>query len=240
MSASKGDASGYEMKPDEIVREALKAGSRSVSYTYTEPTIFFEYAYETSKKAAEKGISNIFVTNGYMTPEALEKISPFLSAVNVDLKFFSDDIYRKICGASLFPVLETISKIKNSGIWLEVTTLVITGLNDSERELRDVARFLASLSKDIPWHVSSFHPDHMMMDVPPTSPRKIEEAKIIGHEEGLKFVYGGNVLSSEETRCSGCGTVLIERRGHSAKILNGFSPSGECPKCRERLAGVFS
>ena len=240
MSASKGDASGYEMKPEEIAREALKSGARSVSYTYTEPTVFFEYAYETSKKTSEKGLSNIFVTNGYMTSEALGKVSPFLSAVNVDLKFFNDDTYRKVCGASLFPVLETISRIKNSGIWLEVTTLVIPGLNDSERELRDTARFLASLSKDIPWHVSSFHPDHMMMDVPPTSPVKIEEAKIIGHEEGLKYVYGGNVPNSEKTICQGCGTVLIERRGHSANILDGFSPLGECPKCRERLVGVFS
>ena len=240
LSASKGDSEGKEMTPQDIVAEALRSGTRSVSYTYTEPTVFFEYAYETSKKASENGLRNVFVTNGYLSVDAVEEISPFLNAANVDLKFFSEDTYRRMCGASLKPVLDTIIEMKNSGIWVEVTTLVIPGVNDSEKELRSTAKFLSSLDRDIPWHVSRFHPDHKEIDIPATSPEKLFQAKTIGVEEGLRHVYVGNVSGKKNTSCPGCGNVLVERSGAGVKVLNEVFVDGKCLVCGAVVAGIWS
>ncbi len=240
VSARDGEADGYELKPEEIVREAVKNGCRSISYTYTEPTIFFEYAYEASKIAREKGIYNIFVTNGFMTAEAIDTIRPYLDAANVDLKFFNDESYRKICKARLRPVLDSIARMKDLGIWVEVTTLVVPGENDSPEELRKIAAFLASVSKDIPWHISRFHPDYKYVEAHPTPLKTMEKAFAIGKEEGLKYVYLGNVAAGGDTLCPSCGILLIERSGFASGISEDFTAEGKCAACGCAGAGVGS
>lgn len=239
MPAETGRIPGMMTEPGEIVRRAVESGSRSISYTYTEPTIFFEFAYETAKRAREEGLRNVFVTNGYMTGEALDKVEPYLDAANVDLKAFTDDFYRKYCGARLEPVLGTLKRMKERKIWLEVTTLVIPGLNDGREELRKIAGFIRSIGPETPWHISRFHPRYRMMDLPPTELEKLHEAAKIGKAEGLEHVYTGNVPGDEweQTRCSRCGTPLVRRFGYSVGKQN--LKNGACPECGTPLAGVF-
>jgi len=223
----------------EVVRQALLNDCQSVSYTYTEPTIFFEYAYDTARLAKESGLRNNFVTNGFMTGEALETIKPYLDAANVDLKFFREESYQKICKARLQPVLESISKMRELGIWVEVTTLVIPGLNDSEEELRDIARFLASVDRDIPWHLSRFHPDYEYLDKQATPVATLRKAREIGKSEGLRYIYLGNVWGEgEDTHCPNCGQLLISREGFWVK--SNLIKDGHCAKCGYKIAGVFA
>jgi len=223
----------------EVVRQAMLNDCQSISYTYTEPTIFFEYAYETARLAKESGLRNNFVTNGFMTGEALETIKPYLDAANVDLKFFREESYQKICKARLQPVLESISKMRELGIWVEVTTLVIPGLNDSEEELRDIARFLASVDRDIPWHLSRFHPDYEYLDKQATPVATLRKARDIGKSEGLRYIYLGNVWGEgEDTYCPNCGQLLISREGFWVK--SNLIKDGRCPKCGYKIAGVFA
>jgi len=239
VSAGNGNSEGYELKPEEVVREAVRNGCRSISYTYTEPTVFFEYAYDTAVLAKEKGLKNSFVTNGFMTKEALDEISPYLDAANVDLKFFSDDSYKKICKGALQPVLDSIKHMIKLGIWVEVTTLVVPGQNDSEEELRATARFIAETGKGIPWHISRFHPDYKELDLNPTPVSTMEKAADIGRKEGLKYVYLGNMHTRAETVCPGCGTVLIDRSGFSAAVLDDMGEGGKCLKCGAAIEGVW-
>jgi pyruvate formate lyase activating enzyme len=234
-----GGIAGEPAPPPAIVRAAVTEGCRSISYTYTEPTIFFEYAYDTARLAREAGLVNSFVTNGYMTAEALEAIQPTLDAANVDLKAFRDETYKKTCGARLEPVLDSIRRMKTLGIWVEVTTLVVPGLNDGPDELEAIARFIASVDPDIPWHISRFHPEFEYTQAPATPVSTLRAAAAAGHREGLRYVYVGNVPGeSEDTRCRTCETVLISRRGFTvvANVLDGSS----CPKCGTVLAGRFS
>lgn len=185
---------GKEKSPKEIVQDALESNCPSISYTYTEPTIFLEFAFDCMKLAKKKGLKNIWVSNGYMTKKVLDLITPYLDAINVDLKSFSEDFYRDICGVKLRPVLDNLIDIKKRGIHLEITTLVIPGKNDSEKELKQVAAFIKKkLGKDIPWHVSRFFPHHEFLNMMPTPVEKILRAVEIGKEAGLKFVYTGNV-----------------------------------------------
>lgn len=239
VSARNEDMEGCEMKPEEIVTEAVKRGCRSISYTYTEPTVFFEYALDIARIAAERGISNSFVTNGYMTGEAIEEISPYLDAANVDLKFFNDDSYGRICGARLDPVLRSIENLKNAGVWVEVTTLIVPGENDSEEELRGIAGFLAGVGKDIPWHISRFHPDYKYTSSRSTPVDSIKKASEIGREEGLKYVYMGNVPDAGGTQCPSCGKILIERSGFSAAMDEKAFMGGKCLFCGEVIEGVW-
>jgi pyruvate formate lyase activating enzyme len=234
-----GGISGEPFPPEAVVRAALDLGCRSVSYTYTEPTIFFEYAYETARLARAAGLLNSFVTNGYMTAEALEAIRPYLDAANVDLKAFDDGTYKKVCGARLEPVLETIRGLKAAGVWVEVTTLVVPGLNDGETELEAIARFIASVDLEIPWHVSRFHPDFEYTQAPATPVATLRAAAAAGRRAGLAHIYVGNVPDgSEDTACRTCGTVLIRRRGFTvtANVLRGSL----CPTCGTALAGRFA
>ena len=226
------------MFPEEIVKGALKYKCRSISYTYTEPTIFFEYAYESARLAKENGLLNIFVTNGYMTKEALEMIKPYLDAANVDLKFFTDEGYRRVCGGSLQPVLDTISLMRKLGIWVEVTTLIVPGENDSAEELKGIASFLAGVGKEIPWHISRFHPDYKMMDKDSTPLSKLKEAEAIGKSAGLRYVYIGNVLEEEKTCCHKCQKSLISRMGF--EVIENNLKSGACPSCGAVLDGIFA
>jgi pyruvate formate lyase activating enzyme len=230
---------GEDLTPQQIVDRALNHGCKSVAYTYTEPTVFFEYALDTAEIAHTHGLKNIFVTNGYETAEAVEVIRPYLDAANVDLKSFSDHYYRKIVGATIEPVLETIRLVKSLEIWLEVTTLVVPGLNDSPDEFRRIARFLAEeVGFETPWHVSRFFPTHKMPDLPPTELASLMQAREIGLEEGLKYVYVGNIGETdlENTHCPGCNLLLIERSilGVAANTVR----DGACPRCGWLIPGV--
>jgi pyruvate formate lyase activating enzyme len=229
---------GDEFPPEQVVQAALGSGCRSISYTYTEPTIFFEYAIETAKLAHSAGLKNIFVSNGYMTPEALDTIHPYLDAANVDLKAFTDTFYKEQCGARLEPVLESLRKMKGLGIWVEVTTLVIPGLNDGDEEFREIARFLKDLGPETPWHVSRFHPTYRLTTVSHTPAATLRRAREIGLHEGLHYVYTGNIRGDEgeNTLCHKCGKVLIERYGFS--IGHYGIESGRCPGCQTPVAGV--
>lgn len=238
-SAKNKDKGGFPMTPEEIVSEALNSGSKSISYTYTEPTIFFEYAYDTARLAKEKGLYNTFVTNGYMTKEALEEMRPYLDAANVDLKFFKDESYKKVCKARLKPVLEAIENMKKMGVWVEVTTLVVPGENDSEEELRGIASFLAGVGKEIPWHISRFHPDYKYTDLPPTSLEVMDKALRVGKDEGLKYVYLGNVYTRGETLCPSCGKLLITREGFGAEASEDFLKEGKCASCGTNIEGIW-
>ena len=233
-----GEFPGFDLSPAEIVKKALENGCASIAYTYTEPTIFFEYAYDTAKLAQTKGLKNVFVTNGYQTPETIEKMADLIDAANIDLKSFRDEYYRKICGARLEPVLEAIKLMHKKGIWIELTTLVVPNQNDSEEELSDIAEFIAGIDKNIPWHISRFHPDYEMSDSYPTPLETLEKAAQIGRGAGLNFVYLGNVPGHplESTYCPTCGKVIIERFGYRTKNhLDG----SRCPHCGQEIPGVL-
>jgi len=233
-----GGIAGDPFPPADVVRAALDQGCRSISYTYTEPTIFFEYAYDTAGLARKAGLLNNFVTNGYMTSEALETIAPCLDAANVDLKAFKDETYKQICGARLEPVLESIRLMRRLGIWVEVTTLVVPGLNDGAAELAAIARFIVSVDPAIPWHISRFHPDYEYTQAPPTPLATLRASAEIGRREGLRHIYVGNVLDeSEDTLCASCGSVLIRRRGFA--VIGNTLRDSRCPSCGAVLAGRF-
>lgn len=228
-----------DLPPAEVVARARAAGARSIAYTYVEPTIFIEYALDTARLARAAGLGNVFVTNGYQTPEALELLAPVLDAANVDLKGFSDRFYRRVCGARLQPVLDALVLMRRLGIWVEVTTLVVPGWNDDPGELAALAEWIVSeLGPETPWHVSRFFPAYQMLDVPPTPVRTLVETTEIGRRAGLKHVYPGNApeLGGGTTRCASCGQVLIRRRGY--RIVENDLVGGCCPRCGARLAGI--
>ncbi len=225
--------------PAEVLRAARRSGAGSIAYTYTEPTIFFETCVEVGELAREAGLKNIFVTNGYLTPEAVKRAGSFLDAANVDLKGFDDSHYRKTCGATLKGVLEGIEALAAQGVWLEITTLVVPGYNDSETELKQVASHIAALNPSIPWHLSRFYPNYRMEKAVPTPLATLERAWELGREAGLKYVYLGNVPghASENTLCPNCGTIVIGRRGYCLAALG--LRDGRCPECGTPIAGVF-
>ena len=230
---------GTERSPLEIVQKACNAGCRSISYTYTEPTIFFEYAYETAILAKEAGLSNIFVTNGYISKEALSMIAPCLDAANIDLKGFSESFYRDVVHARLSEVLDSIIEYHRQGIWLELTTLIIPGLNDSEAELKGIAEFIVTnLGADTPWHVTQFYPTYQMTDRPRTPMDTLRRAREIGRAAGLHYVYEGNVPGEggENTWCPSCSALLIERYGFA--IVTNRICHGACPECGATIAGL--
>ena len=230
---------GDETSPEAIVDSALKANCKSISYTYTEPTIFFEFAYDTAKLAHEAGLSNVFVTNGYMTAEALEMIHPYLHAANVDLKAFNDDYYKNLCSAKLEPVKKSLIKMKALGIFVEVTTLMVPGLNDDPKELEALAGFLAeALGPETPWHVSRFHPTYRLKDRSPTPVGTLITAREIGLSAGLRYVYTGNVSGeeAENTFCYQCGKVVIQRWGFQIRKYD--IDAGRCKSCGAEIDGV--
>jgi len=230
---------GDFVAPQAIVTDALEHNCRSIAYTYTEPTVYFEYALETARLAKAQGIGNVFVTNGYMSPEALDMAAPFLNAANVDLKAFSDDFYHTYCGARLEPVKETLRKMTGLGILVEVTTLLIPGLNDDPEELRGLAGFISEdLGPDTPWHISRFHPTYRLTDRPATPLETLQQAGEIGREAGLRYVYLGNVYgeNGESTQCPQCQTVVIDRRGF--QVVSNRISDGRCPRCKAEIYGV--
>ncbi|MBW2171798.1 MAG: AmmeMemoRadiSam system radical SAM enzyme [Deltaproteobacteria bacterium] len=235
----KGVILGDLFTPQDVVNAAEQANCRSIAYTYTEPTVFFEFAYDTAKLAHERGILNVFVTNGYMTPEALKMIQPYLDAANVDLKAFNDDFYKEQCSAKRRHVMETLKLMKSVGVFVEVTTLLIPGLNDDEVELKELATFIVDeLGPETPWHISRFHPTYKLTDRPPTPAESIHQARQIGLEAGLRYVYSGNLPgdTGENTICYGCGQPLIERWGYH--ISKNVITEGKCPNCDAGIDGI--
>lgn len=224
--------------PDTLVTAARSHGCRSMAYTYTEPTVFYEYARDVARLATRQGLLNVFVTNGYLCEAPLRDLAPDLGAANIDLKCFRDDLYRELCGARLQGVLETIAAYHALGTWIEITTLIIPGYNDDAAQLRELAAFIAALDPGIPWHVTGFYPCHRLTDVPPTDLDTLRLARHIGLEQGLHFVYTGNRAdpASAETRCPGCGALLIARAGMRAVEVR-LGPDGGCPDCGRRIPG---
>jgi pyruvate formate lyase activating enzyme len=226
---------GEDLTPKEIVSEALSLNLPSISYTYTEPTIFIEFALETMKLARKNGLKNTWVTNGYTSTEGLKLALPYLDAANVDLKGFSEEFYNKICGARLKPVLETLKAMKKAGAWVEITTLVVPGQNNTKEHFEGIANFIAKvLGKETPWHISRFFPTYKLMDTPPTSLETLETAYNIGKKSGLKYVYLGNVAGEkrEDTFCPKCGEKMIDRTGYD--VLR-YDKDGKCAKCGQDL-----
>ncbi|MFP4052838.1 MAG: AmmeMemoRadiSam system radical SAM enzyme [Phycisphaerae bacterium] len=236
-----GRIDGQSLSPQQIVAAAVANDCRSISYTYTEPTIFFELAYDCAKLAREQGLGNCFVSNGYMTPQAVETIAPFLDAINVDLKAFRDETYQRIMKANLQPVLTCMEELVKAGVWVEVTTLIVPGMNDSEQELQDIAGFIAgTLGESVPWHVSRFHADYRMTDGKTTPIATLERACEIGRRAGLKHIYSGNVAghASESTFCPWCEQPVIARMGYT--VRRNFLEDGNCPHCTQAVQGVWS
>jgi pyruvate formate lyase activating enzyme len=229
-----------EVTPRELVALAQRQGARIVTSTYNEPLITSEWAVAVFREARAAGLVCSYVSNGNGTPEVLDYIRPYVSLYKVDLKSFRDRHYREL-GGTLERVLWTIRALREQGFWVEIVTLVVPGFNDSPEELRDIARFLASVSRDIPWHVTAFHPDYRMTDPPRTSVAALLRAAEIGREEGLRFVYAGNlpgaVESWENTYCPGCRALLVERRGFQVRAMR--VSAGACPECGRPVPGIW-
>ncbi|MBN2654891.1 MAG: AmmeMemoRadiSam system radical SAM enzyme [Nitrospirae bacterium] len=228
---------GIDMSPQDVVSEAAASGCQSISYTYTEPTVFFEFALDCAKLAKKRGLLNIFVTNGFTSRDAIEMIAPYLDAVNVDLKG-DEEFYKNVEGGRLKPVLDSIRLYKLLGIWVEITTMIIPGFNDSDRFLEWAAEFIKSVDPAVPWHVSRFYPTYKMNDISSTPASTLERARSIGLNAGLKYIYEGNLPErpAENTNCSSCGELLIERNGFFVKKVN--LQSSVCPRCGYKLEGV--
>jgi pyruvate formate lyase activating enzyme len=238
MPQLQNDLEGSEYTPQQIVNAALQSGCKSIAYTYTEPTVFMELCEETARLARQKGLSNVFVSNGFMTTEAIDFARPWLDGINVDLKAFSETYYHDLCKAKLQPVLDTITYIaQQTDIWMEITTLVVPGQNDSEDELKSIAEFIAGLSVDIPWHVSRFYPQYKMTDTRPTDGAVLERAMDIGKAAGLRYIYVGNLpgARAESTYCYSCGALLIERVGYH--VVKNVIDDYRCPQCGTEIAG---
>ncbi len=229
---------GEDIFPQQIIELTKKRKTKIIAYTYTEPTIFYEYAYDTCRLAHAQGIKNVFVTNGYIMPQPLKEISSFLDAANVDLKSMRDEVYAKICGGKLQAVLDSIKLMKELGIWVEVTTLIIPGVNDSQEELTNIAKFIFQVNSDIPWHLSRFFPTYKMQQYSYTPLKTLQRAKEIGQKMGLKYVYMGNVSGeSENTFCPNCGGIIIKRKGFRVEKIN--IEENKCHFCHREIKGVW-
>jgi len=237
MPQKNGRILGEELLPEEIIKLALKSNLPSISYTYTEPTVFLEYALDIMKLAKKEGLKNNWISNGFMSKESFELISPYLDATNIDLKSFSDKFYQKYCGGKLRPVLDTLKRMKKKKIWVEVTTLVIPTLNDSEEIFKKIAEFIKEkLGSETPWHITQFSGliSWKLQHLPNTPVETLKTALKIGKKAGLKYVYTGNIpgLPSEDTFCPKCNALMIDRTGY---IIHRHDKKGKCSKCGQDL-----
>lgn len=238
MSVEEFTGFGVEAAPEKIVMAGLEAGCHSIAYTYVEPTIFFEYVHEIASLAHSHGLFNLFKTNGFMTQEMLEMCHPYLDAANVDLKSFRDKSYQQF-GGRLQPVLDSLKFMKSLGIWLEITTVIIPGINDEPQELADIAEFIVEeLGVDTPWHITRFFPAYKMENVPPTSLETLYQAQEIGRAKGLQYIYFGNFLGqgNQDTICPNCKKLLIQRNGF--ELIENSMQSNNCPCCGTQISGV--
>jgi pyruvate formate lyase activating enzyme len=229
---------GEQVTPETIADAAQAAGCASISYTFTEPTIFYELAFDTAVLARRRGLLNTFVSNGFISEAPLRELATVLDGINVDLKFFSEESYRRISRARLQPILDAIRLYHELGVWVEVTTLVIPGINDSDEELTGIASFIRSVGAEVPWHVTGFYPAYRMLDREPTGGAVLRRARRIGLSEGLRYVYEGNIPGEggENTWCYQCNALLIERYGFA--VTQNRIRKGACPDCGARIDGV--
>jgi pyruvate formate lyase activating enzyme len=241
MALETSQLDGQAIDPCQIVQAAIREQCTSIAYTYTEPTIFMELAAECGRLAKNHGLANVFVSNGYMTAEAIDFAKDWLDAINVDLKAFSEGYYKRLCKAKLEPVLQTIRHIaKNTKIWMELTTLIVPGQNDSSDELKRLAEFIVKeAGADVPWHISRFYPNYHYLDAKATPSGTLRRAYEIGKAAGLRYVYMGNVpgVKEESTFCHHCGELLIERIGYT--IRTNKTKNSKCPACETAVAGRF-
>ena len=234
------EITGQKVTPEILVEAAIAHNCDSISYTYSEPTIFFELMQDTARIAHAKGLKNIMVSNGFQSPECIEELTGLIDAANIDLKSFDDDFYREICAGRLNPVLENLRHIKNNGWWVEVTTLLIPGKNDSPDELKQMAAFIAEeLGKEVPWHISRFHPDYKMQNCQVTPMEDLQRARKTGTAAGLEYVYIGNVPGDDNTStfCPDCHKELVKRFGF--EMNNSGLSQGMCKYCGCEIDGVF-
>jgi pyruvate formate lyase activating enzyme len=235
------EVTAYDMPPETVVDEAIKSGSKFIVYTYTEPTVFYEYMLDIAKLAKAKGLRNGMHTCGYINQEPLEELLKYMDAVNVDLKGFSEEFYKKMGAlAELGPVLETLKTVKNKGVWLEITNLVIPGQNDDPKEIRSMCQWIKdNLGDDVPIHFSRFSPAFRLQNLPPTPLEKLEEAYRIATDVGLKYVYVGNAPGNphENTYCPNCKKMVIERMGYQVRP-DGIK-GGKCKYCASPVAGIW-
>lgn len=231
-----------QVSPEQVISYAKKNGCNLIASSYNEPLITSEWAVAIFKKAKQAGMKCAYVSNGNATPEVLDYLHPYLKAYKIDLKTMQDKHYRQ-CGGVLQIVLDSIRRAYELELWVEIVTLVIPGFNDSIEELMETARFINSVSPDIPWHVTAFHPDYKMTSPPPTPVSTLLRAAEIGEEAGLRYVYAGNipggVKNYEDTRCPKCQTAVIERSGYRIRNYQ-LTKQGTCPKCGASIAGVWT
>ncbi len=231
----------HKLLPEDVVESAKYENCKSIAYTYNEPIVFIEYVLDTAKIAKKQGIKNLLVTNGFYSEYSRKVVINYIDAANVDLKSMKESFYRKLLGAHLDPVLETIKYLHKKGVWIEITTLLIPGENDSKEELREIASFIKSISKSIPWHISRFFPHYKMLDKLPTEKEKLIEARNIGLEEGLEFVYIGNLPGEwENTYCPNCKSLLIERFMYHIEIKDLDLETSRCKSCGYKIKGIFN
>lgn len=229
---------GHEYNPQELIQIACQKNIEALAYTYNEPTVFFEQVLQLAELALQHGKANLFISNGYFSKQSFAVLKDFIHAFNIDIKAFSEETYSNFCQASLRPVLDSCVRVKEAGLHLEVTTLVIPALNDSAEELKQLAKFIAeNLGEETVWHISAFHPDYKMLDKPATPLQTLEKAYAIGREAGLNYIYYGNSGKENDTLCPNCHTVLIERNGYFVNVLEGFH--GKCPHCGQEINGIW-
>jgi pyruvate formate lyase activating enzyme len=240
MPADRGCIAGHARSPEEIVKAAVRTDCASISFTYTEPTVYFEYALDIAVLARRAGLRTALVSNGYISSEPLQTLAPHIDCANIDLKSYRDAFYRDVCGARLQPVLNSLQLYKSLGVWVEVTTLIIPGYNDSTAELRDCARCIMDLGPDTPWHVTAFYPCYNLQDAPPTKAETLVRAREIGLDAGLRHVYTGNAASGEGewTLCYACGRCIIRREGY--RVIECSLQNGACPDCGAGIAGLWA
>lgn len=234
------EITGQKVTPETLVEAAIAHECDSISYTYSEPTIFFELMQDTARLARSKGLKNIMVSNGFQSPECIDELTGLIDAANIDLKAFNDDFYKNTCDGKLKPVLDNLKLMKQKKWWIEVTTLLIPGKNDNPDELKKLAAFIADeLGEEVPWHISRFHPDYKMQDCPATSMQALTRARKTGTDAGLEYVYIGNVPGSENSNsfCPSCKAELIKRFGFDME--NTGLEDGMCKYCGCEMNGVF-
>ena len=235
------ETSNYKMMPNDVVSNAITSGCKSIAYTYTEPITFYEYVFDCATIAKERGIRNVIKSSGYINPKPLKKWCEVIDAANIDLKSFDDKTYRKMSKASLQPILDTLITLKENGVWLEITHLLVPSWSDDYKELEKMCKWLSANGfSDTPIHFSRFFPLYKLEDLPPTPIETLEQAYEIAVSEGLKYVYTANTLETDhsDTCCPKCGERLIQRHGYSVDIKN--ITNGICGKCGEKIAGIFS
>ncbi|WP_331774223.1 AmmeMemoRadiSam system radical SAM enzyme [Sulfurospirillum sp. 1612] len=226
------------IEPQQIVELAIKKGAKSIAYTYNEPTIFYPFAKDIGVLAKEHGLKNIFVTNGFESPEVLNDMQQWCDGANVDLKSWNEDYYKKTLKGGLDAVKNTLKTMVSLGIWVEITTLLIEGENDSNADLKAMASFIADdLGAHIPWHLSAFHPDYKMQNHHATTLKTLKRAQKIATDAGLYYVYMGNLRTQENTYCPKCGTLLIAREGF--RILQNHLTHNQCPTCQRVIEGIW-